>query len=1197
MIVAEALRKDLQGRVKLLEKDLVEQVGTTGPIYSELRAEYDAAFKLRRTAATWTVWRDERITQAAVAWVLGTVFVRFCEDNGLFGRSCFLAGPTKERAIWAEESQEEYFRVNPAENDRHWLLTAFDYIGRTQAGKTLFDPQHNAAYQLPISSDAGKDLIAFWRRTNAEGILIHDFTDPGWGTRFLGDLYELLSLSAREKYALRQTPEFVEEFILDLTLLPAIDEFGLEGIKLIDPTCGSGHFLIGAFRRVVDSWRDAAPGRDSREIVRAALESVHGVDVNPFAVAIARFRLLVEALKMGGFSSLEEVAGVSFPMNVAVGDSLVRDRQLEIDLGSGARKFYEYVTEDLEQYPDILREGRYHVVVGNPPYISPKDKRMAKLYAEAYSDVCFGSYSLSVPFAQRFFELAKRVNADGRGAGYVGQITANSFMKREFGEQLIRRFLTSRVDLTDVIDTSAAFIPGHGTPTVILIGRARASRRDAPIRTVRSVRGEPGEPKVPSEGKVWSAIVGQLWDIGSSGEWVSVGNLEKARYFERFPWILQDGGLELVEAIESARVSRLAAHVARIGFYGDSHADEVFSLPVRGPLARRSASLLARISNRGDQIRDWHTEEDDLVVLPYSNRKVLLRYEDLPISLVHYLWPYRTDLWNRSAGNGSYLAKGRKWWQWHQLPRDADAGEDAIAFAFVTTHNHFIYDIDSTAFNRSAPVIKLPLGSPCESYLRLLGVLNSSVGCFWLKQVCFDKGSQSGTGGFMHDEWERFYEFTGTKLQEFPLPAAYPLGLATALDESARRLTALSPAEVAKEALPTRERLAESSEGWLATRGRMIALQEELDWEVYQLYGLLDDALTCDGVPEIRLGERAFEIVLARKIANGEAESQWFARHKSRPITEIPDHWPPAYRAVVEKRIQVIETNRYLALIERPEYKRRWATEGWDKMQERALRDWLLDKCEQRDLWFEFDEHGYEQPRPLSTAQLADELRRDADFVSVAEIFAPGVDLAKVVADLVDTEHVPFLAALRYKDSGLAKRADWEHVWNLQREEDAAEDEDAKKRIRKTIPVPPKYSQADFRRPSYWLNRGKLDLPKERFISYPLAGRDGDSSLLIGWAGWDRLEQTHALSLLVVQRGDHDGWPAERLTPLLAGLRETLPWVRQWHDEVDPMTGDLPADEYDGFLVERLARWHLTVEDLAGWRPPAAVRGRRNTRG
>jgi hypothetical protein len=453
-----------------------------------------------------------------------------------------------------------------------------------------------------------------------------------------------------------------------------------------------------------------------------------------------------------------------------------------------------------------------------------------------------------------------------------------------------------------------------------------------------------------------------------------------------------------------------------------------------------------------------------------------------------------------------------------------------------------------------------------------------------------DEGARDSAEG-----WSDRYEFTGTKLQEFPLPPMYPLELARGVDSLAQRLMAVSPAAVAAEATPTRARLAAAEAKWHATRTRMIALQEELDWEVYTLYGLLDDELTAPAgtVPELRLGERAFEIVLARKMARCEAETQWFARHGSTPITELPEHWPAEYRAVVERRITVVEGNRNIGLIERPECKRRWATEGWEAMQAKALREWLLDRCEARGLWFHHLD-GIEHPRPLSVGQLADELRRDPDVLAGAALYAPGRDLAKVLADLVADEHVPYLAALRYKDTGLDKRADWEDVWRQQREEDAATDDAIKRKIRDRIPVPPKYKPVDFARTSYWSNRGKLDVPKERFISYPHAGRDGDPSLLIGWAGWDHREQAQALAILVVEREQTDGWDRERIRPVLAGLREVLPWVRQWHGEFDPNIGDSPAAVYEGFLADTTNRLLLTDEDLTGWRPPRATRGRRS---
>lgn len=92
---------------------------------------------------------------------------------------------------------------------------------------------------------------------------------------------------------------------------------------------------------------------------------------------------------------------------------------------------------------EILGRG-YHAVVGNPPYIAVQDAALRNAYRARYES-CHGKYVLTVPFMERFFELAKE-----RG-GFVGKITGNSFMKREFGAPLVERFLRS-VDIQTVID-------------------------------------------------------------------------------------------------------------------------------------------------------------------------------------------------------------------------------------------------------------------------------------------------------------------------------------------------------------------------------------------------------------------------------------------------------------------------------------------------------------------------------------------------------------------------------------------------------------------------------------------------------------------------------------------------------------------------------------------------------------------------
>ena len=210
--------------------------------------------------------------------------------------------------------------------------------------------------------------------------------------------------------------------------------------------------------------------------------------------------------------------------------------------------------------------------------------------------------------------------------------------------------------------------------------------------------------------------------------------------------------------------------------------------------------------------------------------------------------------------------------------------------------------------------------------------------------------------------------------------------------------------------------------------------------------------------------------------------------------------------------MEVIATNPNVALIEQPEYKRRWNTELWADHLARALRSWLLDRLES---YFDFDgrmnDAGTATVRLgmalTSVARLADVAPQDPEFQQVGELYRddPAFDIARLVAELVEAESVPLLPVLRYKPSGLRKREQWEKTWALQRQEDAIDArtklpgdhadhlselaaEALKKKQVGTIPVPPKYTSADFLKGDYWRLRGKLDVPKALGELPPLRG-------------------------------------------------------------------------------------------------------------
>ncbi|GGU22416.1 hypothetical protein GCM10010289_49900 [Streptomyces violascens] len=819
----DGLLKDLRKQVTLLEDDLRARSESVEEYRDRLTGEYTRAYAADRTAATYESWRDERVTQVAAAWVLGCVFVRFCEDNGLIERA-WLAG-VGERLKDAEDHDAAFFAAKPEKNDRDWIVAAFEHLAGTNptvAG--LFDRRHNPLWEIAPSYEAATALLKFWRRVDSDGELIHSFVDDDLDTRFLGDLYQDLSEHARKTYALLQTPVFVEEFILDLTLEPAVEEFGLEpvvkirdghgvdrelpaGLRTIDPACGSGHFLLGLFERLLAKWRDEDKSADDWTLIRRALNAVHGCDKNPFAVSIARFRLLIAALKAAGARRLDTAPG--FPINVAVGDSLIhgrgaprRESEAMFSLSGETLETFFYRPEDIGEYAercDLMTRDTYHVVVGNPPYITVKDKQ-ENLNYRVYES-CSGKYALSVPFAERLFQLAVRTSGSDRDAGFVGQITANSFMKREFGKKLIEEFFRLKVHLTHIIDTSGAYIPGHGTPAVILVGRNYVPRPDERIRAALGVRGEPSQPKDAAEGLVWKAIVGQLHRPGSESEWISVTEAGRDN-FSSYPWSLSGGGAGGVVAALEKMPATLGRRIGgTIGFHVVLGDDDVY-VANEVPPTWKQLNAPYKSFTTGDGVRDWRASSS-VALWPYKDKAADNSLQDNQL-----FWPYRTGLRNGLAFGKTREQRGMSWHEHTMLSWPRTASPLLITFACVSTHNHFVLSKDHRLHNRHAPVIKLPEGSSESEHLELMAVLNSSAACFWLKQVCHNKGNEGYQSGIKTEMWERFYEFTGTKLQEFPLPVQLPLSLGRALDTLAQKLATHEPYAVcAADEPPTRARL------------------------------------------------------------------------------------------------------------------------------------------------------------------------------------------------------------------------------------------------------------------------------------------------------------------------------------------------------------------------------------------------------
>ena len=802
-----------------------------------------------------------------------------------------------------------------------------------------------------------------------------------------------------------------------------------------------------------------------------------------------------------------------------------------------------FALEDEAAAKDVLHR-QYAAVVGNPPYIVPKDRFLRQRYAKMYSS-CHMNYALSVPFCERLFQL-------GRDGGYVGQITSNSFMKREFGSRLVEGFLPT-VNLELIVNTAGAYIPGHGTPTVLLFGTNEAPQ-SREVLTVLANRGEPSTPSDPSRGAVWSSIVGHWSEMEFENDYISIARMARD-VLGLHPWSLAGGGAAELKQLLETRADRCLLDVIHaIGFSIIIGEEEVY----KRPIGHRKWEGFPRIPLVvGEAVRDWSLSTSEEILRPFDMDTLEVSASE---ELQRELWPCRSILRRRIvSGSTSMDDAGREWFDVRRLSRDKHKWPRSITFACIATHNHFVLDEGGKLFKQSAPIIKLRRDATEEDHLALLGYLNSSTACFWMKQVFYPKSSASGDISVEKGKPEaNRYDFAGNGMKPLPIPhwtekeRVELVKLARKATKLAARREQLSAASLVADAAngesPNPSDM--TKEKSLVER-QLLVIQEDIDWLVYKLFGFVDYFETTNETFDE--GERPF---IAREVG--------------------PESW--------QARRESLSESKQLQVLEDPVFKRLWEGRRGvfghsaitpEQELSNAASAWLQTACEQ-----ELDG----QTAPLSVRDLVFALKSRGDVGRVLEIAALGEIRAALKETLSKGDVVPYLAALRMTEPGLKKRQQWLEVWNAQRAEDNGETV--------SIAVPPKYKDKEFSSATYWRLRGKLNVPKERFISYPGSESDQDGEPVYGWAGWDHLQRAQALASLYQNRKTEEGWAKDRLTPMLAGLLELIPWVKQWHNEPNDEFGGLRMGDYFAdFLDGECRELGLSHTDLEAWRPAKKTRG------
>jgi type I restriction-modification system DNA methylase subunit/predicted type IV restriction endonuclease len=291
------------------------------------------------------------------------------------------------------------------------------------------------------------------------------------------------------------TPTYIVEYIVKNTvgkLLEGKTPKKAESLRILDPACGSGSFLLGAYQYLLDWHLKWYVGDDpekwakktklyqaqrsawhltTAERKRILLNNIYGVDIDSQAVEVTKLSLLLKVLEGETGESLNqqrklfhERALPNLGGNIKCGNSLIgpdfyEGKQMNmLDTEETHRvNVFDWQTE----FPEIFKAGGFDAVIGNPPYVRIQGFPRTQIdYMTNHYKSAKGNFDLYVSFVERGYNL---LNPHGS----MGKIIPNKFFKTDYGEGL-RELLAKDKAITEIVDFGANQVFNATTYTCLL---------------------------------------------------------------------------------------------------------------------------------------------------------------------------------------------------------------------------------------------------------------------------------------------------------------------------------------------------------------------------------------------------------------------------------------------------------------------------------------------------------------------------------------------------------------------------------------------------------------------------------------------------------------------------------------------------------------------------------------------------------
>ncbi|NJO76684.1 MAG: N-6 DNA methylase [Leptolyngbyaceae cyanobacterium RM1_406_9] len=360
-------------------------------------------------------------------------------------------------------------------NQTNLYLRLTDYwcgVGLSHASNFSIDPQQ---LNPTIADDLLRDLLSGLAQSVSQGEVIP--------IAALGQLHEMFlakdnprakgpNVSRRKAAGAYYTPGAIAHYMIQTTvgpLLKSCPKSHPTPLRILDPTCGGGIFLLTAYQFLLDHKKPLT----QTECSQILLNHLYGVDLDPQAVEVTRLSLLLKLLESLPQADLSQLPNLSH--NIQVGNAIV---------GQGAPPSHEALQHEAlhpldwqSAFPKAMQTGGFEVVIGNPPYIDSETMTRwlphCRHYCTTHYQAATGNWDIFCVFIERALQLCKP-------GGLSSLIVPNKLLSADYAAAA--RSLLYQNQLLSIRDYSRVSVFAVAVYPLVYVVQKKISSPDSTIR-------------------------------------------------------------------------------------------------------------------------------------------------------------------------------------------------------------------------------------------------------------------------------------------------------------------------------------------------------------------------------------------------------------------------------------------------------------------------------------------------------------------------------------------------------------------------------------------------------------------------------------------------------------------------------------------------------------------------------------------